>query len=299
MSKNVITATSMSLRDVERPSTVRINTDRLMRLESTIAEAAHLLPTQGPITSFVHHNTLHAFEDRPFSEAVREAVKLFGCEPYLSEDKYREALELGRIQDADLIAVLRNELGERADEPILSLCSRLQLRLAMLRHSLPAGPTSELRWFVAETDALQHFREDVSVATQDRIISDTAHWVLRDVRSVPRAPDDAGSLAEIARAKLSSVFRGFNESTIEFWDKRSWEAFTLRALWRVCQSCAHELPVATSPPRSRIRHRDVLFEATGTDIDSPVNELLIRFCAAYLDQGVATWSVPERRRGFY
>ena len=50
-----------------------------------LARAAHFVPEQAPLHTFVHHNTLHAFEHLPFDRAVVEAAKLFGAEPYQSE----------------------------------------------------------------------------------------------------------------------------------------------------------------------------------------------------------------------
>src|SRR6266481_3431963 len=64
----------------------------LFRLGEVIDHVAHLLPAQGPITVFIHHNTLHAFEELPFTEAVKKGGRVFGCQPYLSEDRYREEL---------------------------------------------------------------------------------------------------------------------------------------------------------------------------------------------------------------
>jgi Na+-translocating membrane potential-generating system (MpsB) len=65
---------------------------RLDRLGRAVEYAAHVLPAQGPIGVFVHHNTLHAFEHLPFEEAVIEAAQLFGAEPYMSEAAYRTEL---------------------------------------------------------------------------------------------------------------------------------------------------------------------------------------------------------------
>ena len=38
---------------------------------------------------FVHHNTLRALQHLPFEEAVTEASRLFGAEPYMTEASYR------------------------------------------------------------------------------------------------------------------------------------------------------------------------------------------------------------------
>ena len=115
----------------------------LERVRQAVEDAAHLLPAQGPITVFIHHNTLHAFEDLPFAEAVKRAAKTFGCQPYLGEDRYREELSRGRIRFVSLEAVLREDLGPLAGETIADLTTRLELRRAMLQYPLRFGPTEE------------------------------------------------------------------------------------------------------------------------------------------------------------
>ena len=73
----------------------RSNERRLERLRSVVEHASHLLPKQGPIGVFVHHNTLHAFQHLRFEHAVIEASHLFGAEPYMSEAAYRAELARG------------------------------------------------------------------------------------------------------------------------------------------------------------------------------------------------------------
>src|SRR4051812_32468660 len=85
-----------------------------LRLQRIIESAAHLLPAQGPITVFIHHNTLHAFEHLPFEQGVEKGARVFGCQPYLSEDRYREELRRGRIRFAELQEVLEENLAARA-----------------------------------------------------------------------------------------------------------------------------------------------------------------------------------------
>jgi uncharacterized protein len=183
---------------------------RLHRLEHAIEHAAHLLPAQGPITVFIHHNTLHAFEELTFHEAVKKGAQIFGCQPYLAEDRYREELRRGRIRFAGLHSVLRDDLGPRAEEKVQRLCTRLELRLAMLQYPLQFGPTEELLWFVAETDALRRTRPDASAAVRGRLIAETRRWVMRDLRGGNEAncaPN--GAVARTARQNvgLAGLFK--------------------------------------------------------------------------------------------
>jgi uncharacterized protein YbcC (UPF0753/DUF2309 family) len=261
----------------------------LDELEHAIEHATHLLPSQGPITVFIHHNTLHAFEDLPFHEAVVKGARIFGCDPYLTEDRYREELRRGRIRLDELRSILREHLGERADEPILPHGTRLDLRLAMVEYPLRSGPTEELLWFVAQTDALRRVRCDACPVARGALIAETRRWVLRDLRGGTQPHHRLGELLE-----------RFGESTLESWDENDWESFALQALWRVCSAGiegAQPQLVPAAPPAIPIRHRDLLLEATGADSDLLVHDVLIRFCAAFLDQGLAHWELPLRDEG--
>ncbi|HYM25153.1 MAG TPA: putative inorganic carbon transporter subunit DabA, partial [Vicinamibacterales bacterium] len=128
-------------------------------LTHVIDDLAHLLPAQGPISIFIHHNTLHAFEDLPFEEAVERAGARFGCEPYLVEARYRDKLASGRILPGDVDALLRLQLGPRGDENVPGVGARLDLWRAVVLHGIPDAAGRELAWILAETDVLAARRD--------------------------------------------------------------------------------------------------------------------------------------------
>ncbi len=275
---------------------------QLAHLGEVIEHASHVLPAQGPITVFIHHNTLHAFEDLPFHEAVKKAAHVFGCHPYLSEQRYREELSRGRIRFSELQEVVERDLGARAAEKIPHFGTRLELRMAMLQYPLRSGPPAELVWHVAEANSLRRVRVEASSAVRSRLIAETRRWVMRDLRS-GGDPRQNGSARKPERPRvpgsITELLDRFGESTMETWSNDDWEGFTLQALWRICCDGVRDLPAFTPPPTLPVRHRDLLLEATGADADAFVNELLIRFCAAFLDQGLAHWQLPRRNEGFF
>jgi uncharacterized protein YbcC (UPF0753/DUF2309 family) len=259
------------------------------------------LPAQGPITVFIHHNTLHAFEDLPFHEAVKKAMQVFGCQPYLTEDRYREELGRGRIRFADVHVLLAEDLRERAREQIAGLATRLELRLAMLLYPLRTAPTGELLWLVAETDALRRIRPEASSAVRQRLVAETRRWAMRDLRGGNEAAATGTRKRGPARVpvSLAAVVERFSDSAVESWSDQDWESFTLQLLWRVCCNGVTGVPPYVPVPPAPIRHRKLLLDATGADSDLLVHELLIRFSAAFLDQGLAPWKLPRRDDGFY
>ena len=263
----------------------------LRPLQEAIQHAAHLLPAQGPIRVFIHHNTLHAFEHQTFEEGVQNGARVFGCEPYLSEDRYRDELAHGRIRFAELRTVLERDLGAEAHQSIDGLSTRLELRLAMLEHPLRSGAGVELDWFMAETDALLVSRRDVSEVQRRRLITETRHWVMRRLRGV--------SLDQQRPDWLNRLFERFKETRIEDWSDASWEAFTLSALWEICSQGVRLAGQRHPEIKTLVRHRDVIEAAGGMDSDLLVNDVLIRVCSAFLDQGLSQWHLPDREQGLF
>jgi len=153
-------------------------------LQQRILHATHLLPAQGPINVFIHHNTLHAFEHQQFDDAVQHGAKVFGCEPYLPEERFREELARGRIRINELQQVLATDLGDSASELMAGLSSRQAVREALLLHPLLQGGNNELDWFMAESAGLQRMRTDVADLQKRRLITETRQLVMRRLRGM-------------------------------------------------------------------------------------------------------------------
>ena len=228
-------------------------------LTKTIDDIARVLPAQGPISIFIHHNTLHAFEDLPFENAVEQAAARLGTEPFLSETRYRDKLAAGRILPADVHALLQAHLGDRGADDVAGIGARLDLWRAVVLHGIPAAAGRELAWILEETDALSRFRTDVPAAA----------------RSAAAALGDSD-------------------------DRRADERRVVRGLWDACLAAVGRSGTAAAPAaQPPVRHRDWLRMARDVDIDAWIHPPLIRFLAGYLDQGLAHWSMPERRRGIH
>jgi uncharacterized protein YbcC (UPF0753/DUF2309 family) len=213
-------------------------------LRHAIAHAAHLLPIQGPIATFVHHNTLHAFEEQPFHAALAAASRALEFDPYLSIDTFRAHYARGRIDDDDL-------------------------RFALL----------ELR---ADTH-LQPSTEDLAPGLPLHLIERLA--LLHNIRSIP---------AQAMRWEMNE--HGLCDDP------------TARALWSASLTVAH-LTHPTPRPRhalswieaigASVSHRDALLALTGEDPSLLSNEPLIRLSAAFLDEGSALWTMPQRVNGLF
>ena len=229
-------------------------------LEQMIAAAARFLPPQGPIDSFVALNPLQGFENLPFEEAVIRAGRLYRAQPFLSETAYREELARDRIRVSDVEAVLAADLDERAASLLAGgRATLIQLRRQLLLHGVKLESDSAVRWTLTESDAIERLRDDLEPHVRARLLES----------AVDASETDHGRDGQVASG-----------------------------LWHACvEATSGNRPAVMHVPPP-VRHRDLILAVRPTlDTDAAVHPLLIRMMAAYLDQGVAAWPMPDRDRG--
>ena len=77
----------------------------------------HYLPAQAPLKDFVHHNTLHAFQESNFHDGLAKASKQFGYKTYLPIREYWTLYEQGKINNASLErTIVKNKGKEHLDD---------------------------------------------------------------------------------------------------------------------------------------------------------------------------------------
>ena len=103
-------------------------------LERGLSRARGILPDQGPIGVFIHHNTLHAFQHLPFHAGVQAGAAALGARPYLSLDRFRAEMRAGRIEDQDLRTEIALSLGDAHGEDVVPGLTRGSLHYTLMVH---------------------------------------------------------------------------------------------------------------------------------------------------------------------
>ncbi len=172
--------------------------DPKAHLSHVLNHLEHLLPAQGPIGVFIHHNTLHAFQHLPFEQAVVEASRIFQTEPYMTEAKYREAIRSSRIRTEDLKVVLSKE----PDAEILPGLTRHQLCGVMLHPGVRTFDFESIYWRLEEGDLASDFDQPRARALFDACLRRTA----QPETPTPRAANEVHEIIHPWLIRLSSVY---------------------------------------------------------------------------------------------
>ena len=263
-----------------------VHARRAEMIRAAVESASRFLPTQGPIGVFIAQNALQAFECEPFEDAVVHAARLFGTQPYLAEARYREELARGRIRAADLEAVLDRDMSGGATALLANGKLTLRdLRLALLLHPVRQEDDAAVRWTLTEQDVLERLRDDLSPEARWRLLSDSDDAASNDPDgTLLDAEDEAARRATFSLDDEAEQAHGERQAASE--------------LWHACVEAVALTRPSISHKRPPVRLRDLMQAVDpAVDTDALVHPLLIRFCAAFLDQGVAAWPMPGRERG--
>ncbi|MBL8853300.1 MAG: DUF2309 family protein [Planctomycetaceae bacterium] len=274
----------------------------LRRIAQACNEAAELLPRQGPITKFAFLNPLQGLEQIHFDKVMEHVGAVYNNKAYLDDYRYREKLRRGRIVESDLLEVLKEELGERADECVAGLTSRIDLRLAMLKHPLHFGHRRELDWVLAETESLKKFRPEVPEESKTEVLEKFKQWAVAQ-----RPPTVCAALSNVLGWPQQKCGQLSDSSFSTAVSESRWEWVYLQTLWNVLragvnQAVAAANQVAMDPnaivENSLLTHPSMPEFVTSTS-DSRVDELMIQFTSAFVDQGFAHSSLPGVESGYW
>jgi len=91
---------------------MKTDTTSIFNEHHLLHELKHYLPAQAPLKDFIHHNTLHGFQNLKFNKAIYSASAIFGYRVSLSLAEYREHYQSGRINPVILEKIIAQRKGE-------------------------------------------------------------------------------------------------------------------------------------------------------------------------------------------
>ncbi len=85
-------------------------------IEQIIHQLKHYLPSQAPLKDFIHHNTLHAFQEDSFFDALRKSKVMFGYQTLFNLQQFRVIFSEGKINETILRKIVTEEKGDKDAE---------------------------------------------------------------------------------------------------------------------------------------------------------------------------------------
>ncbi|MFZ1547827.1 MAG: putative inorganic carbon transporter subunit DabA [Candidatus Nitrotoga sp.] len=271
------------------------------QIRAAIHHLDHVLPGQAPLHNFVHHNTLHGFQHLPFEKALAAGEALTGIYGYLPETLSRNCYQQGRIDDSDILAALAHDPQLKAEQIVCQAKDRTIRRKDIYRiallFDLQPLTVSQFNWQVEELNATDAVQADVpdQIRNQLRAGSSVSDNVIRQ-------------LWETILTKLEMEDAGLHPENLldlsleqaEEWLEHVHDGNMLSIHERMQQQASEALDNLLGQLGDGITLRGFILAMSGIDILDSIRPQLIRICASCMDEGIAAWQAPERRRlGLY
>ncbi len=259
----------------------------------------HVLPGQGPIHEFVHHNTIHGFQHHPFEKALEEFEALTGIYGYFPESQNRTLYQQGRLTDTDIYASLSHAKELQADEIVfkaenLTIKRKDIYRIALI-HELQTLSVSQLNWQIDELNVLDNVRSGVSEEARMRILSSTPdrHLAVRQLwESILEKLDI--ELTDLHPENMLDLSEEHARKWIEKINAQSAGTEGVSVHQKVRRVAEAELDELFAQIGDKITLRGFVMALSGIDILYSIRPQLIRLCASVMDEGVAAWQLPGR-----
>ncbi|WP_171822633.1 DUF2309 domain-containing protein [Sulfobacillus thermosulfidooxidans] len=248
-----------------------------------VDEAAKIIAPLWPIRTFIARNPLMGLDDRPFHEAVQQGFELLGRRGYLSEYQFREFYQSGRITDDDLDRALEvwhhrqsQELGREASTPrLITMGLREWMRRLFLTLSDQYVPVS----YSSFLGSPQGTNRDSATGHNQHLAGDNDNvlWsVLVD------------KLSRTSSFSLDMAKENAADDFLHHFAEQKWDA----VFSQIIEDDVHQI----GPKMTLGEWCDSLLN---TDTVEQINAQLIKWCAAFLDEGQAAWPMPGREKGLY
>ncbi len=250
------------------------------RVRQIVLNASEPIAPFWPMRTMIAQNPIHGLEYLPFDQAVRKGKALLGGNGYLANEEYRQFYRNGRITKESFKRAF-SRVGPRPDGQVfIEVGSRKVTPKDVWQLHILFGfeelPLSLLEWELSGGGATKQFRQDLSEESQKQIIEQT----IKECEQCPVYPEEA-YLTNLWKSVLATFgLSDFHASSQISGDSHS-------------QTSA---PISLSPQQTISDWVDGLTEGGVVD---QVNNQLIKWVAAFLDEGLACWEMPGREVGFY
>lgn len=231
-----------------------------------------------PMRTMVAQNPIHGLEYLSFDQAVRKGKELFGGNGYLKNKEYRQFYQNGRITKESFKRAF-SRVGPRLDGQVpIEIGSRKVTPEDVWHLHLLFGfeylPVSLLEWEFNGGGAIKQFRKDLSEESRNKIIAET----VKEYKEYSEYPEEA-YLINLWKSVLATI--GPSD---------------LNASFQIPEGLQMSAPI--SIPRQRTIS-DWIDNLTEGGLVDQINNQLIKWVSAFVDEGLAGWEMPGREEGFY
>ena len=239
--------------------------DERNRMKETVERACTAIARLWPMKTFAYRNPLQGWEQVPFHEGIAQASRLIGGKGYLSNEDYRQLRRDGSITD-DAIRESLHRVGRGITNESLAVGERSVTAEEVLRLHLVYG--------------------------LEKLEPGLVTWQLNGGLGVEKLRDDLPAKPDMEKGQEAKYVRRLWESTqaAVIGSKESASASN--------HALEPRAGLTSDLPRDRTLS-DWIESSEGTSLVKPINDQMIKWTSAFVDEGMASWEMPSRHDGFF